>query len=169
MIEEVAGGSAWVLALPLRNPGDGKAQRESAQHAKDEGGLGGAHPGAVLIKSFIQAAVEVAFDAPVFAFDLLEFGGASLLRIQAADEVHGLVAHPARAQYPPLDANDLTGGGEAGLRGIGRLAAGDGAQLHAPTIEFPIGGRGARCFTRGKRAALPAACRDFREGFFGCP
>ena len=89
--------------------------------------------------------MEIAFDLPVGTFDLLEVAGASRLRLQAADEVNGFVAHLAiLAQNAPVQSNDLAGTGKAGLRGSGFLGAGYCAQLHPPAIGFPVFGLGDR-------------------------
>ena len=113
--------------------------------------------------------MEVAFDGPVFAFEFLEIITGNFLRVMAGDYVNAFVAHRAATQNTPLQGDDLTRGGKANLLGIGRLGGNRRAQLHAPTVEFPIRGRQRRFFTRGKKAALGAAFQCLGGGFSGCP
>lgn len=152
---EVAGGGARFDFFRLRDPGEGKADGDPAEHAQHQRGVGVAHPALILLHGDIQCLMESALNNPIAAFEPQEAKSIQLIQGETADEINDFCALLFLAPHSSFEPRNGAGSGKAGLRGS-HLAAIKDADFMASPIVFPGVGMGLLRGFWGKNSAVQA-------------
>ena len=167
---ELAGGgpAARVAFAAGRQPRLGKTDHHPAKQAQGKGGLGLAHPAAILAERDVQRMVQAALNDPVAAFELEDARRIQLVEGQAGDEVNDFGGLLAFAPDPAAQFGNGLNSGEAHLR-RGDCHTIQHPDFMAAPVVFPGQNMGAHRGRRGKNAVGSTAGRGFQRVFFDFP